>query len=106
MHYNFYHNHLFNDNQIIFDERNISLNQFERDLIAIFVQHFAYLFYLNDHYMASTDYVDYLDMGLTPEVDSQYWVAEFIQKAFDVYIKKYRPDIADEIKTKTIMKLK
>ena len=72
---------------------------------ALFIQHFAYIFYLNDHYFMSSDYVDYLDVGMTPEEDSQYWVAPFIQEVYTEIIKKYRPDIAIEIKDKTEMKL-
>ncbi|HRQ18296.1 MAG TPA: hypothetical protein PL085_14570 [Agriterribacter sp.] len=104
-HYNFYHNILLNDNQIHFKGRINAINHFQNDLIAIFVQHLAYLFYLNDHYMMSSDYVDYLDLGMAPEEDSQYWVAPFIQNAFDKYVKTTRPDIADELKSKTFMQL-
>jgi hypothetical protein len=104
-HYNFYYNLLLNDNQIRLDGRIESINCFQKDLLAIFIQHFSYLFYLNDHYMMSSDYVDYLDMGMIPEHDSQYWVAPFIQEVFDKYIKVYRPDIANELKAKTAMKL-
>ena len=105
MHYNFYRYVLFNDNQIYLKGRVSMLNRFQGDLIAIYVQHFAYLFYLNDHYMMSSDYVDCLDMGMVPEQDSQYWVAPFIQEAFDKFIKPNRPDVATEIKAKTLMKL-
>jgi hypothetical protein len=42
---------------------------------------------------------------MTPEEGSQYWVSPFIQKTFDNWVKPYRPDIADEIKSKTSMKL-
>ena len=55
--------------------------------------------------MSSSDYEDYLDCGLTPVKDSQYWVAPFIQEVFDKWIKKYRPDIANIIKNSTFMKL-
>jgi hypothetical protein len=105
MHYNFYRYLLFNDNQIYLKNRVGMLNRFQSDLIAIYVEHLAYLFYLNDHYMMSSDYVDCLDVGMIPEQDSQYWVATFIQEAFDKYIKPNRPDVANEIKTKTSMKL-
>jgi len=104
-HYNFYHNLLLNDNRIHLEGRVKAINRFQSDLIEIFVQHFSYLFYLNDHYMMSSDYVDYLDMGMTPEENSQYWVATFIQNAFDNYVKVFRPDIATEIKDKTGMQL-
>jgi hypothetical protein len=102
-HYNYYYNLLLNDNEIYLGNRVKSLDIFSSDLTAVFVQHFAYLFYLNDHYMMSTDYVDYLDVGLTPEEGSQYWVAPFIQDTFNNWIKPNRPDIAQEIKSKTAM---
>ncbi len=103
-HYNFYQTVLLNDNEIYLENRLDSLNTFSKDLESIFVLHFSYLFYLNDHYMASSDYVDSLDCGLTPEEGSQYFVAPFVQKMFDSVIKKNRMDLAEEIKSKTSMK--
>ena len=104
-HYNFYQNVLLNDNEIHLENRLESLNTFSKDLENIFVLHFSYLFYLNDHYMMSSDYVDSLDCGLTPEEGSQYFVAPFVQKIFDSVIKKNRMDLAEEIKSKSSMKL-
>ena len=104
-HYNFYHNLLLNDNELYHRGRVNAINRFQSDLIAIFIQHFSYLFYLNDHYMRSTDYIDCLDLGIPPEINSQYWVANFVQNAFDNYVKVFRPDIAAEIKEKTEMQL-
>lgn len=99
-HYNFYHHLLLNDNKIHNPNRVKYLNVFEKDIEAIFIQHFAFIFYLNDHYMMSSDYVDSLEMSLTPEEGSQYWVAKFIQETFDEVIKPKRYDIAKEIKRK------
>lgn len=104
-HYNFYQNILLNDNEIHNPNRVKYLNIFAKDIEAIFIQHFAFIFYLNDHYMMSSDYMDSLDVGMMPEEDSQYWVAPFIQKTFDMIIKAKRQDIADEIKSKTLMHL-
>jgi hypothetical protein len=56
--------------------------------------------------MTSSDYVDALDSGTTPEPDSQYFVAPFIQEVFDSVIKKNRNDLATEIKSNTSMQLK
>jgi hypothetical protein len=42
---------------------------------------------------------------MTPEENSQYWVAPFIQDIFDNVIKINRPDIANEIKRHTQMEL-
>ncbi|MCX2681664.1 hypothetical protein OOZ15_17055 [Galbibacter sp. EGI 63066] len=104
-HYNFFHNVLLNDNEIHNPNRIKYLDVISFDMQSLFIQHFAYLFYLNDHYFMSSDYVDYLDLGMTPEDDSQYWVAPFIQKVFTELINKKRPDIAKEIKENTKMKL-
>jgi len=104
-HYNFYHNFLLNDNEIHNPNRIKYLDAISFDMRALFIQHFAYIFYLNDHYFMSSDYVDSLDIGITPEEDSQYFVAPFIQEVYSEIIKKYRLDIAKEIKNKTEMKL-
>jgi hypothetical protein len=104
-HYNFYRNLLLNDNEIYNPNRIKYLDIFSKDIKDLFVQHFAYLFYLNDHYMMSSDYIDSLDVGMTPEENSQYWVAPFIQDIFDNVIKINRPDIANEIKRHTQMEL-
>ncbi|HLW41284.1 MAG TPA: hypothetical protein VKY82_02820 [Flavobacterium sp.] len=53
----------------------------------------------------SSDYHDYLDLGLEPEKDSQYWVAPFIKKVFDEIIQHKRPDIAKEIINNTNMQI-
>jgi hypothetical protein len=104
-HYNFYHNLLLNDNEIYNPNRTKYLDVFSKDIEAIFIQHFAYIFYLNDHYMMASDYIDCLDEDIVPEENSQYFVAGFIQKVFDEIIRVKRADIANEIKRKTNMKL-
>ena len=104
-HYNFYHNMLYNDNEIYLSNRLKFLDLFSKDLVDIFTLHFSYVFSLNEHYMMSSDYVDSLDCGITPEKDSQYWVAPFVQKMYENVIKKNRADLAQEIKSKTSMKI-
>jgi hypothetical protein len=104
-HYNFYRNFLLNDNKIYNPNRIKYLNVFSKDIENIFIQHFAYIFYLNDHYMMSSDYVDSLDLGLTPEDGSQYWVAPFIKEIFYEIVNVKRPDIAREIADKSSMEL-
>ena len=104
-HYNLFHYMMLNDNQIYLTDRLKFLEELSSDIRDIFILHFIWLFTLNEHYMASSDYVDSLDCGLTPEEDSQYWVALFVQKAFDDIIKKYRLDLATELKNTTCMKL-
>ncbi len=105
VHFNSYQNILYNDNQIFLKDRLDALNTFSHDLDNIFILHFSYLFILNDQYMMASDYVDCLDCGLTPEKDSQYFVAPFIQAIFDKVVKKIRIDIAELIKMNSAMKL-
>ena len=104
-HYNFFLNVLLNDNEIRLENRLQVLNSFSGDALDVFILHLTYLFFLNNHYMTSSDYLDALECGMTPEPDSQYWVAPFIQEVFDDIIKKQRPDIASTIKQYTCMQL-
>jgi len=104
-HYNFYQYVLLNDNEIFIKDRLKYLNAFSKDLENIFILHLSYLFYLNGHYMASSDYIDSLECGLKPEEGSQYFVAPFVREVFDNVIKKNRIDIANVIKNNTSMKL-
>ncbi len=104
-HYNFFNNVLLNDKDIYLKDRLKSLNEFSKDINNIFILHMAYTLYINDHYMMSSDYIDYLDCGMTPEEDSQYWVAPYVQKMFDEIIKVERTDVASIIRDKTCMKL-
>ncbi|MBN1795807.1 MAG: hypothetical protein JW804_03970 [Sedimentisphaerales bacterium] len=104
-HYNLFYYMMLNDNQIYLKDRSKHLDELSGIIRDIFVQHFIWLFTLNGHFMAASDYVDSLDCGLIPEEDSQSWVAPFVQKAFDGIIKKYRIDLATELKNTTCMKL-
>src|SRR4029077_2860137 len=104
-HYNFYHNVLLNDNQIALKGRRQALEQFSCDVRDVFILHLSYMLFAKGHYMMSSDYVDCLECGKTPEQDSQYWVAPFVQETFDQTVKKFRPDIAVVIKQHTSMHL-
>lgn len=104
-HYNFYHNLLLNDNEIYLKNRFGILNRFSKDVKNLFILHFTYLFYLKDHYMMSSDYLDSMDLGLAPEEGSQYFVAPLVQQIFDKVIKKNSMDLAIAIKNNTAMKL-
>lgn len=104
MHYNFFAYVLVNDNEIHID-RQSPLDQLTKDIEQIFIQHFAYLFTAKDNYMASSDYLDALEVGEQPEAGSQYFVAPFVQSMFDDVIKAKRPDVAAAIKRNTSMEL-
>jgi hypothetical protein len=55
--------------------------------------------------MRSSDYTDCLDVGLTPDEDSLFWVAPFIKDIFNKILKLKRPDISEAIKNHTQMHL-
>ena len=85
--------------------RIIRLDDFLKDFENIFILHTASLFYINNHYMMSSDYIDALELGFKPEDESQYWIAPFIQSHFTNYIDKKRPDLSALIKNDTEMQL-
>jgi len=104
-HYNFYRNVLLNDNEIALPDRGRALDEFAADVRDVLVLHVAYLFCVNEHYMMSSDYRDTLECGMTPDPDSQYWVAPFVQDVFDQTLEKHRPDVAATIREHTSMHL-
>lgn len=106
MHYNFYYYALLNDSNIYFKERNNLLNILYSDILLIFAMHFVYMFTVNGHYMMSSDYYDYLDMGDKPPLDSEYWVSPFIQEIFDKIIKPNFVELSNIFKNLTSMKIK
>lgn len=105
MHYNFFQHVLLNDGQVFVKDRHKWVDAFSVDARDIFILHLAYVFFLNDHHMMSSDYIDCLECDMVPEPDSQYWVAPFIQEVFSEVLVATRPDVADAIKLKTSMHL-
>lgn len=104
-HYNFYRNVLLNDNELHLSYRGKALDEFAIDVRDVVVLHLAYLFCARQNYMMSSDHVDSLECGYTPEPDSQYWVAPFVQQAFDEIIAASRPDVAATVRGQTSMHL-
>lgn len=105
-HYNFYYNLRLNDIEVDLSTRLKALDVFASDVRDVMILHVAYLFFAKEFYMASDDYIGCLDCGVTPEPDSQYWVAPFVQDFFDHVVTLYRPDIAARIRENTSMHLK
>ena len=104
-HYNFFRHAMLNDDRVHIKDRDWWLDRFSEDARDIFIQHIGYIFYLNDHYMMSSDHLDALECGMEPEEDSQYWVAPFIQEVFDEVITPRRPDVTYAIKMNSAMQL-
>lgn len=104
-HYNFYRNVMLNDNKIYIKNRGWWLDRFAEDARDIFILHLGYVFFLNDHYMMSSDYLDALECNIKPEDGSQYWVSPFVQDIFNDVVTPRRPDITTTIKTNSAMQL-
>lgn len=104
-HYNYFYNVILNDNEIHIEHRIKILNSLSVDIKDIFILHLAYLFFIKDHFMTSSDYMDALEIGIEPEIDSQYWVAPFIQEVLDNIVSKHRPDILKVVKQNSSMHL-
>jgi len=104
-HYNFFHNFLLNDNEISNTNRVKELNLFLNYFEDLFRLHISYLFYLSDHYMMSSDYIDYMDIGLNPPLWCEKWVSPIVQEIFTNFLVGSTPEIATLIKLKTEMNL-
>jgi hypothetical protein len=105
-HYNIFMYLMMNDKQLYIENRREILDELSYDIRYIFIEHLIWLFSLSECYMASSDYIDFLDVGMTPPDGAQYLVAPYIQEIFDDVITKYRPDLVQELKNSTNMKLK
>lgn len=104
-HYNYYQLVLLNDNKISLPNRLQYLALCRNDIRDIVILHLAFIFYIKDVYMMSSDYLDALECNMQPEPDSQYWVAPFIQKFFDNIVTPYRPEVTNLIKNASDMQL-
>ena len=104
-HYKFYQHVLLNDNEVSLQNRIQWRNTFRVDAQDLLVMHLAYVFFMKDHYMMSSDYTDALECGVQPEPDSQYWVAPFVQENFDEAITPRRAEITATIKGSSHMQL-
>jgi len=104
-HYNFFKNVMLNDNEVYIADRGPWLSRLAEDVRDIFILHLGYIFFLNDHYMMSSNYLDALECGMVPEEDCQYWVAPFIQDIFNEVVIPRRPDVAATIKASSAMQL-
>lgn len=104
-HFNYYHNVLFNDNEIPLPQRMKVFERIRLDIVDITILHMSYVFFAMPHYLMSSDHLDFLEAGMEPEKGSEYWVAPYLQEFFDKYFKAYRSDIAKLILETTSMQL-
>lgn len=81
------------------------LDRIYQTLTTLFTYHFAFTYMYSPYLYSASNYVDALDMGLIPEIDSQYWVAPIVQDVFDKYIKTNNEKVAKYLIDKNLMKL-
>ncbi len=104
-HYNFYQFVLLNVSKMQSSRREHELAQLAMDVRDLFIFHVAYLFFIQPKYMMASDYIDYLECGLEPEEDSEYWVAQFVQEIVNDVVAMHRPDVVAALKANTLMHL-
>ncbi|MBK8701949.1 MAG: hypothetical protein IPN29_21235 [Saprospiraceae bacterium] len=79
------------------------LDQFEFVLTHYFIRYFALLANAREDFLRSSDYIDYLDAGLTPPDDALFWVSSLSNDILNEVVNKHRPDIASFIVNNTQM---
>ena len=104
MHYNYFSNLLMNTETHNPKELEL-IDTFMTDIKYIVLQHISFMFYLLPHFMVSSDYTNYMDMGMTPPEGCEYEVAPFIQQIFDDLIMQEAPQIAELIKKASGMRV-
>lgn len=90
VHSNRFHLMLLNCNTVRIENRERHLKNCEIVLDQLFLLHLSSVFHLNPQYLIASDYIDYMDMGLTPPEGSEAWIAQFAQEAFDKVIKPHK----------------
>lgn len=96
---------LLNCQDVCLDNREQQLKNASVVLNQIMMLHLAFTFYLNGHYMMASDYMEYLEMNMTPPEGSERWIASYAQKAFDKYIKPHGK-LAEFIKDRCCLDIK
>ena len=87
---------LLNCNTVNIKNKERHLKNCEVMLNQLFLMHLSFIIHLNPHYLIASDYMDYMEMGMTPPEGSENWIAQFAQDAFDKIIRPHM-DIANFI---------
>jgi|LGOV01.1.fsa_nt_gb hypothetical protein len=97
-------NHISSYNPIYKGERVVNhLIKFSSDMDQVFSYVLTIMIYLAPQYMSTPDYVDYMDMGMTPPANCQYWVSSYFQKLIDEKIAKTDVKLKEFLKENSCM---
>ena len=80
---------LLNCNTVYIEDRERHLKNCEVMLNQLFLIHLSFIFHLNSHYMMASDYMDCVEIGMTPPEGCENWIAPFAQNAFDQIIRPH-----------------
>lgn len=104
VHSNRFQRMLLNCNTVYIENRERHLRNCEIILSQLFLLHLSFIFHLNPQYLMASDYMDYMEMGMTPPDGCQNWIAPFAQEAFDKVIKPQK-SIANFILSKCFLEI-
>lgn len=101
-------NNYVHNNGILYSKRNCMegydiqskeyLNEIRENISYVSSVFVILIFLIESRLFASTDYMDYCELGLTPIENSQYFVASFVQDFIDTKIKVLHPELLEFLK--------
>ena len=104
-HHNFLDHLILNDGRVRLRSRAEWIRQLGVDTLDIIILHLAYSFCLSGHYMMSSDYMDALEVGMTPEHGSEDWVAPYVQAFLTEQVEPRCPGLIAALRQETGMEL-
>lgn len=81
-------------------------SNFESHLLELTLVFTTLLILIKPNFISSTDYTDYLEMGLEPPENSQFFVAPFIENFINEKLENRFSDIKEFLRSNTSMDIK
>ncbi len=69
------------------------IEQVHKDIAFITSYFLTILILIKPDYISSSDYIDFMEAGISPPSDCQYWVAPIVQDYLDEFVTKLHIDI-------------
>lgn len=88
----------------IYDYEN-GFEEIRQDIKYVAVSFIFILLMIDSTIIMSTDYIDHLEMNMSPPEGSQYEVAPVVQNFINTYLKSYNNELVSFIKETSIMKI-
>ena len=96
---NYVHNNgrsFLTDNEVSYNDNKrtaMLLRHVHEDITFVTSYFLTVLILIKPDYISSSDYIDFLDIGITPPNDCQYLVASIVQEYIDEFVVKIHPDL-------------